>query len=73
MSKEISCYETLNIKQSNDQHSSLRYFHPIYVSERSIIDIFTLLVSEIQSVIALFTLIFPNITSKILNESFRSQ
>jgi hypothetical protein len=45
--------------------------HPIYVSLPLIIDIFTSIISDILSVIALFTLIFPNITSKILNESLR--
>ena len=68
---EISCDEMIDIQTITDQQSHRVRIHPIYISLRTIMDIFTLIISDILSVIALFTLIFPNITSKILNESLR--
>lgn len=68
---EISCDEMIDIQTISDQQSHRVRFHPIYISLRTIMDIFTLRISDILSAIALFTLIFPNITSKILNESLR--
>lgn len=71
MPKVISCDEMIEIKTITDQQSHRVRLYPIYVSLLLIIDIFTSIISDILSVIALFTLIFPNITSKILNESLR--